>query len=236
MMHRKRKSERSAPKCGGARSSARKVVFTFAQLGRLGRVVRVPQLGGDVELEVAVVLHGGVSQSDAHGAALLERLLLQQRLQRRVHRLQNVLQQHRLAKLDGHVLRLLHFADPLVRRVGRVDAQRPPPRVVQHDRVLRRELVLRQPLDVPVANLDGVAHEGGKVELFAVRHLPLLVDGHPLVHRLVAVGGVERPQVRDGPRRHQHVARDLRELLLEVRKRAGGVRITSHLGRARRGG
>ena len=54
----------------------------------------VPQLGGDVELEVLRVLYGAVSQFDADAAALLERLLQQQRLQDGVNLLLDVLQQH----------------------------------------------------------------------------------------------------------------------------------------------
>ena len=60
----------------------------------LWQVVGVPQLGGDVELEVLGVLNGAVTQTDAQGAGLLERLLQQQRLQHRVQLLTDVLQEN----------------------------------------------------------------------------------------------------------------------------------------------
>ena len=56
--------------------------------------MRVPQLGGDVEAEVLAVLDGAVAQFDAHGAALLEGLLQQQRLQHRVQLLRFTPQTH----------------------------------------------------------------------------------------------------------------------------------------------
>lgn len=69
-----------------------------SQLSHLDRdlweIVRVPQLGGHVELEVLGVLYGAVSQLDAHAASLLECLLHQQGLQDGVQLLSHVLQQH----------------------------------------------------------------------------------------------------------------------------------------------
>ena len=62
--------------------------------GSLGQVVRVPQFGGDVELEVVRVFNGGVTQLDADAASLLECLLKQQRFQNLVKLLLDVLQQH----------------------------------------------------------------------------------------------------------------------------------------------
>lgn len=50
----------------------------------LREVVRVPELRGNVEPEVLAVLHSGVAKPDAVAPALLEDLLEQQRLQRRV--------------------------------------------------------------------------------------------------------------------------------------------------------
>ena len=48
--------------------------------GGLGHVVRIAVLGGDVEAEVGSVLDHVVAELNAHRAALLERLLQQQRL------------------------------------------------------------------------------------------------------------------------------------------------------------
>eukprot|EP00982_Pelagococcus_subviridis_P004763 29337-Pelagococcus_subviridis.AAC.8 len=50
----------------------------------LGEVVRVAELGRDVEPKVFVVLHGVVSELDAHAAPLLEDALQEERLERRV--------------------------------------------------------------------------------------------------------------------------------------------------------
>lgn len=69
----------------------------------LWEVVRVPELGGDVESEVLAVLHRGVAQSDAVAPALLEDLLEQKRLQGRIQLLANVFQQYRLSKLRSLV-------------------------------------------------------------------------------------------------------------------------------------
>eukprot|EP00959_Pyramimonas_sp_CCMP1952_P082877 1732102-Pyramimonas_sp.AAC.2 len=66
---------------------------------RLGQVVRVAQLGGDVEAKVLVVLDGAVAEADAQHAPALERLLQEQRLQTGVQLLAHVLQQHRQAEL-----------------------------------------------------------------------------------------------------------------------------------------
>ena len=51
----------------------------------LGQVVRVPQLGGDVEPEVVAVLNGAVTQLNTQGATLLKCLLQQQGFQQRVN-------------------------------------------------------------------------------------------------------------------------------------------------------
>ena len=66
---------------------------------RLGGKVRVLQPGGDVHPEVFRVLDGGLAQLDADGSALLERLLLKERLQGGVEELPHILQQDRRAKL-----------------------------------------------------------------------------------------------------------------------------------------
>ena len=51
---------------------------------QLGGVVRVAEFGGDVKLELLVVLDDGVPELDAEQTSLLERLLQQQRLETRV--------------------------------------------------------------------------------------------------------------------------------------------------------
>ena len=54
----------------------------------------VPQTRSDVEPEVERVLYGGITQLDAHGAALLEHLLEQERLQDRVELFLDILQEN----------------------------------------------------------------------------------------------------------------------------------------------
>ena len=54
----------------------------------------VPQTRSDVEPEVERVLYGGISQLDAHGAALLEHLLKQEGLQDRIELLLDILQEN----------------------------------------------------------------------------------------------------------------------------------------------
>ena len=70
------------------------MIFLSYLDGCLRQVVGVPQLGGDVELEVLRVLDGGVTQLDTEAAALLECLFQQQGLQDGIQLLLNVLKQH----------------------------------------------------------------------------------------------------------------------------------------------
>ena len=126
---------------------------------RLGQVVRIAQLRRDVESEVLVVLHRRVAEAETHLPALLEHGLEQQRLERGVELLSNVLEQHWRAELNGvlelaheiavrelhhhEVMRLLHSANPLVRLSLRVDDERPPATLAHHDGVVDAEGIVR---------------------------------------------------------------------------------------------
>ena len=66
----------------------------------LGQVVRVAQLGRDVELEVLVVLDDRVAELDREHAARLEDLLEEHRLEHGVELLQYVLEERRVAKVE----------------------------------------------------------------------------------------------------------------------------------------
>ena len=126
--------------------------------GGLREVVRVTQRGGDVEAEVIVELDDALAQLDAHHAAGFEQLLQQQRLQRRVQLLLDVLQEHGETELDGvlqrsevvavreldhlDVVLALHVLDPLVRLTLRIDHQRPAPGVGDHDSVVDGERIV----------------------------------------------------------------------------------------------
>ena len=100
-------------------------------------------------------LDDALAQLDAHHAAGFEQLLQQQRLQRRVQLLLDVLKEHGETELDGvfkrsevvavreldhlDVVLALHVLDPLVRLTLRIDHQRPAPGVGDHDSVVDGE-------------------------------------------------------------------------------------------------
>jgi hypothetical protein len=129
----------------------------------LGRVVRVGELGRHVEGEVSVVGDGVLADTDDLGAALLEGLLEQDRLERGVELFAEVLENDGLAEPDRVLERaeevlvthlddleraiLLHVLGPLVRLPLRVDHQRPSPRVGEDQPVLHRDRVGGQPCD-----------------------------------------------------------------------------------------
>ena len=198
----------------------------------LRQVVRVAQLGGDVELEVGRVLDGRVAQPDALDAGLLEGLLDEQRLERRVELLEHVLAQYGLAELDRVleraqvvVLRELdheqprlgfELADPLVGLPLRVDHQRPAARHRRHNAVVDGEGVGGQALHVPSADAHGVAHDLLEVKLVRLGDA-LLVEAYlPLVERELAVGNRKRAEVRDHASRDQHVPQQVEVLGAEV--------------------
>mmetsp|Transcript_14307 Transcript_14307/g.34751 ORF Transcript_14307/g.34751 Transcript_14307/m.34751 type:complete len:352 (+) Transcript_14307:1461-2516(+) len=182
----------------------------------LGEVVRVTQLGGDVEAELVMVLDGAVAQAQAHGAPLLEDRLEQQGLDGGVQLLAHILQQDGRAELDAvlqladevtvrqlhhaQAVLLLHVADPLVALALRVDDERPPARLAHNDGVVDGEGVVGQSVDGPVADLYGLAQHGAEFERVGTRDLLLLAQRDPLLEHLFAIWQGERPQVRDVPR------------------------------------
>mmetsp|Transcript_3133 Transcript_3133/g.13581 ORF Transcript_3133/g.13581 Transcript_3133/m.13581 type:complete len:689 (-) Transcript_3133:1979-4045(-) len=188
--------------------------------------MRVAELGGDVKFKLLVVLDNGVAQLDAQRASLLERLLQKQRLEAGVQGVVDILEEHRLAELHrglerSHVVRIgelhghqtsltLHAADPLIRLTLRIDEQRPPAAVVDHRAVLRRERILGQALDVPLANLHLVAHDLHQRVLVVARNGGCggLAKLHPSRRGLLSVRQSERPEVGDAPGGQQHVARE----------------------------
>ena len=203
----------------------------------LRRVVRVPELGGHVQLELVAVLDHRVAQLDAVGPGLLEDLLLQEGLQRPVDALLNVLDQRGRPERDAvlqrpHVVRVgelhdlqlvvrLHGPDPLVGEALGVDAEGPAAPLVHRDGVLGGELVLGQALDVPRPDLDGVPEDGVEGEDVAAGHLVLLALLHPLDDGLLPVGGREGAQVGDLGGGQQHVAGQLDVLFPQVHGRLG---------------
>ena len=192
----------------------------------------VAQLGRDVELELLLVLNGRVAEPDALDAAALEGLLHEQRLERRVERLEHVLAHDRLAKLDrvlqsAKVVRLrelddlqagraLHVADPLVRLALRVDHERPAPRDALHDRIVNRVVVRRKALQDPAARLHRLADDGLQRKVFRHGHPFLNGERLPARDRLLAVRDEEGAEVRDHARRDQDVAEQVVELWPEL--------------------
>eukprot|EP00962_Isochrysis_galbana_P006126 scaffold1658_cov115-Isochrysis_galbana.AAC.11 len=179
----------------------------------LGQVVWVGQLGRHVEAEVVVVVNVRVPHADELAAALLVDLLLQHRLERRVELLAHVLEDDWRAHPNGvleraqdggvvtfdilRVVFLFHVAHPLVGLALRIDGERPPLALGGEDAVLSRILVDGQAPDVPVADLDRLAH-GADERLFA------LAD--PGLHERLAIGRGEEAEVGDKSRRQEHVA------------------------------
>ena len=148
--------------------------------------------------------------------------LLDEQLERRVERLEDVLAEDRLAELDGvlqgaQVVALrqlddekarlrLHVPHPLVRLPLRVDHERPAARDRRDDPVVDREGVGGEALQVPRADEHGVADDLLQVER-AAHWQPLLgAQGLPAGDRLLAERDRERAEVRDHARREQHVA------------------------------
>ena len=190
--------------------------------GRLGRVVRVGQLGRHVVLEVVVVRDGVVADLHDDVAALLERLLEQDGLERGVEVLEHVLHDDGLAEahrvleraqelLVGRLARLharlgLHVLDPLVGLPLRVDAERPAEGRREDDAVLRREAVGGQAVDLPRAQLHRVGHHLDERRALGVRHVERDELRAPVLGERVAVLRDEGAEVGDVARREADVA------------------------------
>mmetsp|Transcript_36697 Transcript_36697/g.116811 ORF Transcript_36697/g.116811 Transcript_36697/m.116811 type:complete len:527 (-) Transcript_36697:3661-5241(-) len=192
--------------------------------------------GGQLEVEVLVKGDDGLAQLDHERArGILVRLVGQHRLEERVQRVEDVLEQHRLAHPDAHLERLLDLLcrvgrlDRLELRLGlglldeavglalRVNHERPTLGDRHDDAVFNREGVRRQAVDVPLAHLDRVGQDVGEGAVRCEPQTPRLHLAEPLADDLAAVAGCERAKVRDGPRAHQHIAHDVLELEGELR-------------------
>ena len=177
----------------------------------LGHVVRVGQLGRDVELEVVAVGHVAVAEAQQQLAALLEGLLQQHGLERRVELLLDVLAQHGLPVADGVLERaqevrlrqlddlqlvlLVHVLDPAVRLPLRVDHERPAPAHGREHAVLGRELVGRQAHHVPEPHLHRVAQQAHEREARVDRHVELRARVDPAADELLPELRVEGADV-----------------------------------------
>mmetsp|Transcript_21643 Transcript_21643/g.60151 ORF Transcript_21643/g.60151 Transcript_21643/m.60151 type:complete len:1518 (+) Transcript_21643:2277-6830(+) len=195
----------------------------------LGWEVRVGKLGRHVQLKVGRPLDGRVSQAHHGEGALFEGCLLQHGVQDGIEHLLDVFQQYGISELDGvlqvpdvvHVqtqdleLGALGLLHPLVGLHLRVDHERPPSGVVEDDGVVDAELVVRQRIDHPLADLHLVADAVREGELFARGDLQPLQLRDPAVHGLPAVQGGEDAQVGDDTRRDQDVSGEVRVVLAE---------------------
>ena len=157
--------------------------------------MRVAQLGRHVETELVRVLDGRIAEADAVDAALLEQLLEEQRLECGVELLADVLEEHGLAVLDRgleraqvvavrqleyvQIGRRLHRAHPLVRLPLRVNHEGPAAGVEHDNAVVHRESIGREPLDVPLADLDRIAEGVGQGRFVGARDGVLLALHDP---------------------------------------------------------
>lgn len=131
--------------------------------------MRVREFGGEVELEVGVVGHVLVAQSQQPLLALLHQLLPQNGLQRGVEFFFDVFHEHDLSVADGvleyfeevgfaefgdvHVAVLVHVLDPLVGLALGVDDQRPPAAVEDENAVVGRKRVRGKTVLLPISDL-----------------------------------------------------------------------------------
>jgi len=156
-----------------------------------GDVVGVCEFGGEVELEVCIVGHVLVAQSQQPLLALLHQLLAQNGLEGGVELFFDVLHEHDLAVADSvleyleevgfaefgdvHVAVLVHVLDPLVGLALRVDDERPPAAVEDENAIVGRERVSGKTVFLPIPDLhlirqnscEFVVVGNGDVGLFA---------------------------------------------------------------------
>ena len=181
--------------------------------------------------KLVAVLNGGIAQFDIDGAAGLEGLLEQKRLERGVELLSNVLEQHRLTELDGvlqhsHVVRLrqpddvqsrrpFEILDPLVRLALRIDHQRPAPRVPHDYPILHGEEIARQTEDAPGADEHRIAEHVCQLVIWRADDAEVRAHGHPMLELLLPIGSRKDAEIRDDARADEHVARQLVVALAE---------------------
>mmetsp|Transcript_21854 Transcript_21854/g.21018 ORF Transcript_21854/g.21018 Transcript_21854/m.21018 type:complete len:247 (-) Transcript_21854:3684-4424(-) len=186
----------------------------------------VPDLRGDEQLEVRVDLHHVPEQVHTHRPSLHHILFEEDGVEDEFYFLADVFDEDGAAELHGELegvdevdvvevehLDLLRLVlDPLVRLVLRIDAHTLPPTLLQNYPIAHRKTVTRQPIEVPLFDLDGVAEDFVEVVVVAEadpevanEHLPLLLQLLPELLR-------ERTQVHDVPRTQQDVSLDSQEL------------------------
>eukprot|EP00968_Pinguiococcus_pyrenoidosus_P027389 scaffold7375_cov268-Pinguiococcus_pyrenoidosus.AAC.39 len=207
----------------------------------LRRIVRVAEVGGDVQLEVGVVLDAVVAQADHGDAAGDHDLLKQQRLQDGIQRLRHVFDEHRVAELQGVLqgaheaagalldhpqrIALLHIFDPAIRLPLRVDHERPARALLQHDSVVDAERVVGKLADDPLANLHSLPEDVLQAKVFRTGDAPLQKQLAPLRHGLAAITGHEGAEVGNNAGREHDVAGDVVVLLLQRQAQVGPARL-----------
>mmetsp|Transcript_25181 Transcript_25181/g.84579 ORF Transcript_25181/g.84579 Transcript_25181/m.84579 type:complete len:478 (-) Transcript_25181:1520-2953(-) len=208
--------------------------------------MRVGQLRRHDQLKVGVVRNRVLPELDHILAPGLEFLLEQDGLQRRLERLADVLQQrpfaeaHRLFQRSQKVLLRERddikaipaalaipaaVADEAVRLTLRVDEESPPPAPVQHDRILRREVVAGQALQLPRSDLDRLSQSQNDVALVRVRDVHRLEHAVPPVYDLTAKVRRKGPEVGHGAGGDEDVANDVEQRRSEILHRLGPPRL-----------
>mmetsp|Transcript_15630 Transcript_15630/g.42639 ORF Transcript_15630/g.42639 Transcript_15630/m.42639 type:complete len:1180 (-) Transcript_15630:893-4432(-) len=200
-----------------------------ATCAQLRREVRVGQPRRHVQHELRVEIHVLVRDVDVHIFALLDDGLVHHRVQHRIHvildvfndeaetfthgELDLILQLGAAQRcdtvsneiLDAHVLPGL---DPPVRLCLRVDHQRVPTGLRDHDTVLHREIVVGKTLHRPLPDTRGVHQELHQIDLLAGRHLHGVRFCQHLRVALVTELRIERSAISDETARQSHVTHE----------------------------
>eukprot|EP00968_Pinguiococcus_pyrenoidosus_P021236 scaffold2724_cov260-Pinguiococcus_pyrenoidosus.AAC.23 len=178
----------------------------------LRQVVRIGVLRSHVQVEVRIVIHVGIAESDQDSIALLEGGSLQNGLERRLEILAHVLDQQRPADADAVLQRpqqvgiahhghgqlpiFVRLLDPLVRLPLWIDHERPALASSHQNSVVAADRVGGQVVVLPLADLHGIPESLGQRVLTArARQLTgdRVVD--PAVHKRVAILARERAVV-----------------------------------------
>mmetsp|Transcript_10879 Transcript_10879/g.24719 ORF Transcript_10879/g.24719 Transcript_10879/m.24719 type:complete len:363 (+) Transcript_10879:2907-3995(+) len=200
----------------------------------LGWVVGIRELCGDVEGKLRRVVDVCVAEPDHKAAGLLERLLLQHRLESWVESFLDILKQHRVANADAvlegaEVCLLRQFDDsegvflllcsnPAVGLRLRVNQQRPPPAPCHDDAVLHAELVRGEALERPLAHFDRVGHDALQREVRVHGDSERGALGHPGLDEPVTVSSSEGSRVRKHGGGNKTVADEVVPVLVELLK------------------
>eukprot|EP00162_Nutomonas_longa_P021654 comp4644_c0_seq1/m.3407 comp4644_c0_seq1/g.3407 ORF comp4644_c0_seq1/g.3407 comp4644_c0_seq1/m.3407 type:complete len:937 (-) comp4644_c0_seq1:302-3112(-) len=206
-------------------------------LGRnLGKIVRIAQLGRQIQTEVLVELNHRITHADHRAPAFAERRLEQHRIKRLVELFANILDNHRntildatleraheiirVAVLDHNSVATLLNLEPGIALVLWINQERETLRIEDDHRIVARHWIARKPIQHPVAHLELVCKRSRNlidpitsvVELDAHRlHKP-----RPFAHNLSAVRHRERTQIRNDAARKHNIAKKTQPLRIQL--------------------